>query len=142
MWGKRAAAMRFDTFASVYHVCLCQVHIRLPTRALKPRGDVTRCYQGWDISGPKNGHVSNKNLKKNKENLSFCICPFGNINCTCVAFYFLTKFRNLSISAARHKTVVLTRMHSSRMYTARSLPYRRESLSRGVSVQGGLCLVG
>ena len=27
---------------NVYHICLCKVWIRLPTRALKPRGDVTR----------------------------------------------------------------------------------------------------
>ena len=33
---------------NVYHVCLCQVRIRLPTLALKPRGDVIR--------SPKQGH--------------------------------------------------------------------------------------
>ena len=53
MWGKRLAAMlaiytgrgvapEVNLRERIYHVCLCQVRIRLPTLALKPRGDVTR----------------------------------------------------------------------------------------------------
>ena len=38
-----------------------------PTLALKPRGDITTSpeVRNRGISGPTNGHVSNKNLKKN-----------------------------------------------------------------------------
>ena len=44
---------------NIYHVHLCQVQMRLPTLALKPRGDVTRSpKQGYQW--PQNGHVSIK----------------------------------------------------------------------------------
>ena len=49
-----------------------------------------------------------------------------------VNFYYI--FYN-----GENKTFLSTRMHSSRMRIARSLPYRGVPLSREVSVQGGLC---
>ena len=44
---------------NIFHVHLYQARIRLPTLALKPRGDITRVWNRG-TSGPKNGHVSNK----------------------------------------------------------------------------------
>ena len=76
MWGKRLAAMlaiytgRGVTPEVNLRECISymppqSLNKAEPTLALKPRGDITRSVE-QGISGPKNGYVSNKNLKKKK----------------------------------------------------------------------------
>ena len=48
-----------DSSAAELHTSPPKVRIRLPTLALKPRGDVTRSPKRG-IIGPKNGHASTK----------------------------------------------------------------------------------
>ena len=49
-----------DSSSAELHTPPPKVRIRLPTLALKPRGDVTRSPKPC-ITGPKNGHVSTIN---------------------------------------------------------------------------------
>ena len=87
MWGKQLAAMaaiytskgvrQEVNLGNIYHVCLCQVWIRLPTLALKPRGDVTSPKQGYQwpqkwtrlpkIKKIINGRQIFQTLKNNKK---------------------------------------------------------------------------
>ena len=53
----------------VYHVCLCKVWIRQNPLWLWNPEETSPEVRNRGISGPKNGHVSNKNLKKNEKKL-------------------------------------------------------------------------
>ena len=52
-------------FRELYHICLCQVRIRLPTLALKPKGNVTRSKKQGCHSPHKWTCVQQKLLKDN-----------------------------------------------------------------------------
>ena len=54
---------------NLHGICLCQVQIRLPTLALKPKGDVTRKSKtGISVATTKKNYVFQK-LKKNYINM-------------------------------------------------------------------------
>ena len=49
---------------NLHGICLCQVQIRLPTLALKPKGDVTRKSKNRDISGDHKKELCLPKIKK------------------------------------------------------------------------------
>ena len=59
---KRSAGMAPQV--NLWDVCLCQVQIRLPTQALKLRGDITRRKKNRASVAPQKGLISSKNFLK------------------------------------------------------------------------------